>query len=170
MPPTEGTDDSPASAWRGSRVAVLSVATGALLVLVIVVLISRGSEADPSAVETETLAALEGAVAAANAHDLEALMAFYAEDAVVIGHPMNPSRTEGRDAISQLEGPGLELQAAEDANQLFDVVVNGPTVTFGLVFWDEHRVCYSGQGHRVVVEDGLITLWEWSRLSDPCDL
>lgn len=135
----------------------------ALVALVVLVAAAcSSSDADPSTV-------LEDHAAAYNAHDLDAVVALFAEDAIVTGHPLDPTGiTEGREAIRELEEEALTISASENADEYTNIVESGNTVTFGHLFTTSSGQCFSGDGHRVVVEDGKIVRWDWGTHSQPC--
>lgn len=156
FPRVRGTEGSPL------RLAALGVA------IVAFSLPACSSEPD-TAGPAEVLAAYEQA---SDASDVDALMALYAEDAVVTGHPLDegsPPIATGAEEIRQLELQTLGLQRTEDANDFFDIEVSGDTAVFSNRFFTDDGSCYSGSDHEITVEDGRITSYAWGIHSQPCD-
>lgn len=109
---------------------------------------------------------------ARDASDIDALMALYAEGAVVTGHPLeegSPPIATGAEEIRLLEEQISDLQRAEDANDFFDTEVTGNTAVFSNQFFTDDGSCYSGSGHEITVEDGQITSYAWGTHSQPCE-
>jgi hypothetical protein len=114
-----------------------------------------GDDGDPAAL----LADYEGT---RNAGDVDALMALYADDAVVTNHPADTDNTAtGVDEIRALESDVPTFQRPEDATEFVNVQVSGDRVTFGNIFFHDTGECFSGSGHEVTVQDDKITLYAW---------
>jgi hypothetical protein len=105
-----------------------------------------------------------------NSGDVDAVMAFYAPDAVVKGHPLdNDDVATGIDEIRVLQEqiPGRQGSAA--GIEYLDVVVSGSTVTFSHAFRWGGGGCSGGIDNTATVEDGKIVLYVWGPDSrDPC--
>lgn len=132
-------------------------------------LVLAGCTSQPEAGPAEVLEQYEQA---RDASDIDAVIALYAEDAVVTGHPLDegsPPIATGADEIRLLEEQISDLQRAEDANDFFDPEVSGNTAVFSNQFFTEDGSCYSGSGHEITVEDGQITSYAWGTHSQPCD-
>ena len=134
-----------------------------VMVISVVVMLGAcgGDEADPAAV-------LSGYQEARNSGDVDAVMAFYAEDAVVENHPLDSDGV----ANGTLEIRGLEarvpgIQGSTGGIEFTDLVVSGNTVTFKETFYNEDGDCFSGAGNEVTVEDDKITLFVWGEEEDP---
>ena len=110
-----------------------------------------------------------------NDQDMDAVMAFYSEDSVVINAPaanVSVQRTgtvlEGLSDIRSMTLTSFALAAESNAYEFsnFDVVEN--TVT-----WDAHWTNYVGQTYcstgrdQAIVEDGIIVSWTFAN-SVPC--
>lgn len=109
--------------------------------------------ADPSAVVADYLAAR-------NAGDLDAQMALYDDDAVVIGHPRDDDGSaEGVDEIRQLEDFQGEFPGT--VTEFVDLGVSGDTVTYDQRFFSDDGDCFGDVGNAVTVVDGKITRYEW---------
>ncbi len=114
-----------------------------------------GNSADPAAV-------LVDYQDARNSGDVDAVMAFYAEDAVVKDHPLGGDGiANGVDEIRSLEARVPMLQGSTGGIEFTDMVVSGNTVTFNHKFFNASGGCFGGLGGKVTVEDGKITLYDW---------
>lgn len=112
---------------------------------------------------------------------LDSLMSFYAEDAVVTGHPFgtnDPPVATGREEIGALEarlGPAFYnsdfSQRPAHATQYFDVEVSGNQATFHTHHFNLHGECSGGSGiDEITIEDGKITRYAWGEsATEPCD-
>ena len=104
-----------------------------------------------------------------NSGDVDGVMAFYAEDAIVENHPLDDDGVAtGIDEIRALEEQIPAVQGSGDGQEVIDMVVSGNTVTFNTRFFygadgtrnsSGEAGCAGGRGHRVTVEDGKITLF-----------
>ncbi|GMQ97995.1 MAG: hypothetical protein BMS9Abin17_0499 [Acidimicrobiia bacterium] len=113
------------------------------------------SSDDPAAV----LAAYEDA---RNARDVDALMALYADDAVVIGHPLDADElAQGVDEIRALEGQVPAIVGENGSTEYGSIEVSGQAVTFDQKFVSNEGDCFSSSGNNVSVEDGKIIRYEW---------
>lgn len=122
--------------------------------LALVVAACGGDASDPAAV----LADYEEA---RNSGDVDAVMALYAEDAVVRSHPLNEDEATGVAEIRVLEEQVPGIQGSTGGIEFVDLVVSGNVVTFDEVFHNAQGDCFSGGGNQVTVEDGKITLFVW---------
>ena len=138
---------------RRSLLAVLSAA---------LILAACGSDdADPAAVIADYQEAR-------NSGDVDAVMAFYAEDAVVESHPLDADEVAtGVPEIRILEARVPGIQGSTGGIEFTDLVVSGNTVTFKETFFNEEGDCFSGAGNEVTVEDDKITLYIWGQEEDP---
>ncbi len=107
-----------------------------------------------------------------NSGDVDAVMALYAEDAVVENHPLDAPLdadevATGVDEIRSLEAQVPGIQGSTGGIEFTDLVVSGNTVTFKSTFFNEEGDCFSGAGNEVTVEDGKITLFVWGQEEDP---
>lgn len=113
-----------------------------------------------SAVVRDPAAVLADYQEARNSGDVDAVMAFYVEDAVVEDHPL------GGDGVATgvLEIRGLEaqvpgIQGSTGGIEYTDIVVSGNTVTFNTKFLNSGGNCFGAAGIVVTVEEGKITSW-----------
>ena len=108
--------------------------------------------------------------AARNSGDVDAVMALYAENAVVKDHPLHPNTTSvvtGIDEIRALEEQVPAIQGSGDGIEFLDMQVSGNTVTFNTRFFygadgtasSGIAGCAGGKDHQVTVEDDKITLY-----------
>ena len=107
---------------------------------------------------------------ARNAGDVDVAVAFYAEDAVVTGHPLDEDGVAtGIDEIRALEEQIPAAQGSGDGIEFVDVEVSGSTVTFNSRFFyganGSHAIMGAGCSGRIgdtaTFEDGKIVLYEW---------
>ena len=122
-----------------------------------------GDDSDPAAV-------LADYVEAFNTGDADAVMVFYAEDAVIEGHPTVDGVTAtGKSEILAIEQRMQINQELTGRLEFTNMVVSGNTVTFDDIFHNEEGDCFSGVGHQITVEDDKITLYVFGDLdADLC--
>jgi ketosteroid isomerase-like protein len=97
-----------------------------------------------------------------NSGDIDAVMAFYADDAVVMGHPLdNDDVAAGIDEIRVLQEQIPSLQGSASGIEYFDIVVSGSTATFSHAFHWSGGGCSGGIDNTATVEDGQIVLFVW---------
>ena len=107
---------------------------------------------DPSAV-------IEGYVAAYNAQDIDRVMAFFADDAVIVE---GAERIEGTEAIRAGELDKFTVHApGGEAYSISNLVVSGNTVTWNHLFMGTAHTCV-GTGDEAVVEDDKIVMWTFA--------
>jgi|GEM_PF-770334 len=98
--------------------------------------------------------------AARNAGDLDALMALYADDAVVVDHPLDDDGTaQGIGEIRQLEA--IVAAELDSVTEFLDLEISGDTVIFAHKVTIDDRDCFAGSGDKVTVVGGKITLYDW---------
>lgn len=117
---------------------------------------------------------------ARNSGDLDAIMVFYAEDVVVIDHPLDtndgfPAITDTADGVADIgeirdiEQWIAQRQGSDAVMEPRDMVVSGSTVTFNHKEINHLGNCFGRAGNQVTVEDGKITLHQWgSKDSSQC--
>jgi len=138
-------DNQNESSWRRSTVLVA--------VLVMVVAACGSSDADPAAV-------LADYQEARNSGDVDAVMAFYAEDAVVEDHPLDSDGVAtGVLEIRGFEGQVPRIQGTTGGIEYTDIAVSGNTVTFNTTFFNGDGDCFGAAGLVVTVEEEKITRW-----------
>jgi hypothetical protein len=126
---------------------------GALLLAVLAIGACGGDDADPG----ETVQAY---IDAYNIRDIDAVMAVFADDAVITNHPF-ASRIEGAEAIRSLQVDDFQAAGSDNAYEISDLEVSGDTVTWNHVWLDR---C-TGTGNEAVVENGKIVSWEFASVS-----
>ena len=104
----------------------------------------------PSEQDAALIAVFENSVAAWNAEDLEAVLALYADDAVVI----NPLGTfAGKDKIRSLFESAID-EFSEDCG---NYKVNGNTISYQCALIDrDNGNVFTGEKYEMVIENGLI--------------
>jgi hypothetical protein len=115
----------------------------------------------PPAIEDPAadLAAYEDA---RNAEDVDALIALYANDAVVIGHPLDEDGlAEGVDEIRTLESHVPAIHGANGFTEYGEIEVSGNTATFKQKLVNNEGDCFSSSGNETTVADDKITLYQW---------
>ena len=139
------------------------IATGMSLALILGA--CGGDDSDPAAV-------LADYVEAFNTGDADAVMVFYAEDAVIEGHPETARASglaTGKSEILPIEQRMQVHQGSTGRLEFTNMVVSGNTVTFDDIFHNEEGDCFSGVGHQITVEDDKITLYVFGDLdADLC--
>jgi ketosteroid isomerase-like protein len=144
--------------------------TAAMIIVLVglaVVLLNRGDDA-PVAGQASPEEVLADYVAARNSGDVDGVIEFYAEDAVVENHPLDDDGiATGTTEIRALEEQVPAFQGSGDGVEIIDMAVSGNTVTFDTRFFrrgaeaDSSVIqgCSGGKDQRVTVEDGKITLY-----------
>ena len=99
---------------------------------------------------------VEGYVAAYNAQDIDRVMAFFAEDAVIIE---GAERIEGTEAIRAGQLGEFEVHApGGEAYSISNLVVTDNVATWDRLFRGIAHTCV-GTGDEALVEDGKIVMW-----------
>jgi hypothetical protein len=114
-----------------------------------------GDDSDPAAVLTDYLEVW-------NAEDGEAVMVFYAEDAVIENHPNVGGVTlTGKSEILANEVSMDGFQGSTGTMEYVNMEVSGDTVTFDNIFINGQGTCFSSGGSETTIENDLITLVVW---------
>ena len=120
---------------------------------------SSDSVSDDTVVDVSSV--LADYQAARNAGDVDALVALFADDAVVVDHPLDEDGTaQGIDEIRQLEAI-VAAELPNSATEFLDLQISGDTVIFGHQFIVEDGDCFGGSGDKVTVVGDKITLYDW---------
>jgi len=107
---------------------------------------------------------IEGYVTAYNAQDIDRVMAFFAEDAVLID---GTQRIKGTEAIRAEELRGFGIQApGGEAYSISNLVLTNNTLTWDNQFKGTAHTCI-GTGNEAVIEDGQIVKWTFASID--CD-
>ena len=132
---------------------------------VMFVLVACGGD-DDDAAGGDPAAVLAEYEDARNAGDVDALVALYAEDAVIIGHSLDEA-----DAMADVaELRALEGRVfADGVTKYTQLEVDGNTVTFRQELSLPDGRCFGGDGQRVTVEDGKITRYAWGASGQSCE-
>jgi hypothetical protein len=155
--------------WSGALVA--AAVLGVVVAVGAVVLLASGGGDDlaPTAPGEDPASILAAYFEAHNSGDVEAAIAFFADDAVVFDHPQDFDDIATGDEIRLLEREHPLVQGSGDGMEVFNVTVDGSTVTF------HHRFFYGADGihsglvagcagsvfDSVTVVDGKITVYDW---------
>ena len=114
-----------------------------------------GDNSDPAAVLADYLEVW-------NAEDAEAVMVFYAEDAVVENHPtVDGVLATGKSEILVIEERLDGFQGSTGTMEYINMEVSGDTVTFDNIFHNASGECFSSAGSEATIENGLIVLIVW---------
>ena len=140
---------------KRARVLVMLVLTGALVLAAC----SGNDDGSRSSGASDPAEVVEGYVAAYNAQDIDRVMAFFAEDAVIIN---GAEQFEGAEAIRKEELGGFILHAPGGAAySVSNLVVADNVVTWDRLFKGTAHTCV-GTGDKAVVEDGKIVMWTFA--------
>jgi ketosteroid isomerase-like protein len=114
-----------------------------------------GDGSDPAALVAEYLEVW-------NAEDGEAVMVFYAEDAVIENHPnIDGATATGKSEILAIETSMDGFQGSTGTMEYVNMEVSGDTVTFDNIFINASGNCFSSAGSELTVENDLIVLIVW---------
>jgi len=131
-----------------------------VMVISVVLLVGAcgGDDSDPAAVLADYLEVW-------NAEDAEAVMVFYAEDAVLEGHPEDTGDVStGKSEIFPIEDRMQGHQGSTGEMEYINIEVSGDTVTFDNIFHNAEGACFSSTGSEATIENDLITLIVWGNL------
>jgi hypothetical protein len=129
--------------------------TAIVMALVLTAVGCSSSSEDPESV-------LRAHEAARNSGDVDAVMALYAEDAVVEDHPLDSD--EVATGVAEIRRYELQFPAAIDPTggiEYTELEVSDNTVTFNHKFVNTDGDCFGGTGDQVTVENDKITLYNW---------
>jgi ketosteroid isomerase-like protein len=116
-----------------------------------------GDDSDPVAVLTDYLEVW-------NAEDGEAVMVFYAEDAVIENHPnVDGVTATGKSEILAIETSLDGFQGSTGTMEYVNMEVSGDTVTFDSIFINGQGACFSSGGNEATIENDLIVLIVWAQ-------
>ncbi len=141
--------------------------------VLVAVLVFAGCSDDDSgdATDSDPAAVLAAYEEARNSGDVDAVMGFYAEDAVVENDPGDDDGVAtGVSEIRILEARVPGIQGSTGGIEFTDLVVSGNTVIFNETFMNEDGDCFSSTGNEVTVEDDKITLYVWGDEGDSTSL
>ena len=113
-------------------------------------------------------AVIESYADAYKAGDIDAIVAVFADDAVITGHP-----TGNYDGIDEIRALHSEEADGTVAYKFFNFTVESNTVTWDHLWGDidENGEVTDGfcvDGHTAVVQDGKITSWKWPPTDFEC--
>lgn len=133
----------------------------AVVAAVLLLAAACGSDGDDSSGDPE--AALNAYVDAVNDKSLDDAMAVFAEEAVLVDHPLNPGELTGKDEI--VRGMTVTVNSARedpDAYAVSAVEVDGETVSWSYVWVNTEAEEYCSAGNEADVDDdGLIVEMRW---------
>jgi hypothetical protein len=150
--------------WSGALVA--AAAFGVAVVVGVAVLLAT-ADVEDTAGPASVLSAYGEAL---NSSDIDAVMALYADDAVVRDHPRDfDNIATGIDEIRALISEAPLVQGSGDGIEYFNVVESGATVMFHhRFFYGPNGIhsggeagCAGGVNDSITVVDGKITVYNW---------
>lgn len=134
-----------------SRFSVIVVLTGTLALAA-----CGDDDGSGSSAASDPAEVVEGYAAAYNARDIDRVMAFFAEDAVIID---GAERIEGTRAIRAEQLGGFEFHVPGGAAySISNLVVTDNTATWDRRFEGTAHTCV-GTGDEAVIENGKIVMW-----------
>jgi len=117
---------------------------------------------------------IEAYVAAYNAQNIEAVMAFFTEESALIGHPFG-AEARGISLIRNVQVQDMiaasdsdAFTGVGDAYTISNVEVAGDTVTWDHVWVNNRGQEYCAQGQRAVIKEGTILTWTWPPGDSSC--
>jgi ketosteroid isomerase-like protein len=132
-----------------------------LLTAIVMTLVSTAVGCSSSS-EEDLESVLRAFETARNAGDVDVVMEFYAQDAVVKDGPLDEDAiANGNDEIRSMEAQVSGIQGSTGGIEFLDMTVSGNTATFNHKFLNADGGCFGGTGDQVTIEDGEITLYEW---------
>lgn len=117
---------------------------------------------DPAAV-------IEAYVRAYNADNVDAVMAWFSEDAAVTDHPGGLADAVGADAIRRLTITDRSWAAQSDPYEISNLNTDGDTVTWDHTWTNNNGEHFCADGNRAVITDGLIVSWTYADNADVCE-
>ena len=154
--------------WPWLAAAMVIVVVG-----LAVVLLNQGD--DTPAADASPEEVLADYAAARNSGDVDGVMEFYAEDAVVENHPLDDDGiATGTAEIRVLEEQVPGHQGSGDGVEYIDILVSGNRVTFDYMFFSRPAgadlsvipSCLGATDNQVTVEDGKITVFVYGPESE----
>jgi ketosteroid isomerase-like protein len=151
------------------------LAAAMVIVLVGLAVVLLNQSDDNPAADASPEEVLTDYAAVSNSGDVDGVIDFYTDDAVVENHPGDDDGiATGTAEIRALEEQLPAFQGSGDGIELIDMVVSGNTVTFNQMFFrrgaeaDSSVIqgCIGHKDNQVTVEDGKITLYVWGPESE----
>lgn len=141
--------------WLAFAAPVLSAACGQ-------------EEGSDSTTPSDPAAVVEGYVAAYNARDIDRVMTFFDDEAVIVGVEARgggSDRIEGAAAIRAGTLDEFTVHApGGEAYSISNLVVTGNAVTWDHLFTGIAHTCL-GAGNEAVIEHGKIVVWTFASVS-----
>lgn len=110
---------------------------------------------------------IESHFAAYNAMDVASMMAFYSEDSVITGHPIEAYQA-GLVTIERVARVDMLVAAEFNAYIISNLEVSGDIATWDHMWTDSQGFFFCMQGHTAVVRNGVILSWTWPALDSQC--
>ena len=134
-----------------------------IAVVMTVALVAAGCSSEGDDPASDPAAVVADYLEVWNAEDVEAVMVFYADDAVIEGHPSDPDGglATGQSEILVIETRLDGFQGETGTMEYLNMEVSGDTVTFDNIFINGSGQCFSSTGSVYTVEDGKIVLLVW---------
>jgi ketosteroid isomerase-like protein len=136
-----------------------------IAMIVALTLTAMGCSSDSDDAADDPAAVVADYLEVFNAEDAEAVMVFYAEDAVIEGHPEDSDGlATGKLEILPIEVRMQGHQGSTGVMEFINMEVSGDTVTFDNIFHNGDWDCFSSTGDKVTVADEKITLFVFGDL------
>jgi ketosteroid isomerase-like protein len=133
-----------------------------IAMIVALTLTAMGCSSDSDDAADDPAAVLADYLEVWNAEDAEAVMVFYAEDAVLEGHPADSDDlATGKSEILAVESTINRNQGSTGTMEFLNIEVSGDTVTFDNIFINGSGQCFSSTGTAMTVEGDKIALIVW---------
>jgi hypothetical protein len=135
----------------------------AVVVAVLLLAAACGSDSDESSGDPE--AALNAYADGINANSVDQTMEAFAEDAVMVEHPLNPGELNGTEEVSRgVSDTVIRSREDPDAYLVSAVEVDGETVSWSYLWINVDNNEYCAVGNEIDVnDDGLIVELRWGQ-------
>jgi ketosteroid isomerase-like protein len=133
----------------------------AVVVAVLFLAAACGSDGGDSSGDPE--AALNAYADGINANSVDQTMAAFAEDAVMVEHPLNPGELNGKEEVRRGVSDTVSSSRVDpDAYSVSAVAVDGETVSWSYVWVNDVNQEFCAAGNEIDVnDDGLIVELRW---------
>lgn len=163
---TPTTTRQPPPSRQRPRMA-LAVAAAVVVVGIATFAIASFMNSGTDAAADDPASTIRAYIDAYNAGDIDAVMALFSDDSVIVGHPF-ASEQSGLAAIRNIQSMDISAAATENAYTISNVQVTGNTVTWDHIWFNRDGDRFCLDGHSAIVEDGTILSWTWPSGSFEC--